>query len=103
MTQEQILADVARALRECFPDRADVVLREIEARFTAPALVEDPDAGTAEVFLHGTDAYAWYDRSGWGMAFEFVRAMRRLADAGYRGDVRIRIHARREPGAPAGA
>lgn len=32
MTRDQLLADLARAIRTCFPDRADEMLREIEAR-----------------------------------------------------------------------
>lgn len=32
MTRDQLLADLARAIRACFPDRADALLRELEAR-----------------------------------------------------------------------
>lgn len=32
MTRDQLLADLTRALRTCFPDRADEMLRELEMR-----------------------------------------------------------------------
>lgn len=32
MTRDQLLADLARAIRTCFPDRADGMLSELEAR-----------------------------------------------------------------------
>lgn len=32
MTRDQLLADLTRAIRTCFPDRADEMLRELEAR-----------------------------------------------------------------------
>lgn len=32
MTRDQLLADLTRALRSCFPDRADEILRELETR-----------------------------------------------------------------------
>jgi diguanylate cyclase (GGDEF)-like protein len=32
MTRDQLLADLSRAVRSCFPDRADEILRELESR-----------------------------------------------------------------------
>lgn len=96
MTQEQILADAQRALRECFPERADAVFREIESRFAEPKAIRDEDGKRVEIRLQGTGPYAWPDRTGWGLSFEFLRAMRRLQDEGFKGDVRVTIVAARE-------
>ena len=94
MTREQILSDTARALRECFPEKADAILREIEARFADPP-APLRDAESVDILLSGSGPYAWPDRTGWGLAFEFMRAMQRLSDAGFAGDVRVTLHATR--------
>ncbi|HVO29553.1 MAG TPA: hypothetical protein VMV18_02405 [bacterium] len=96
MNRVQLLTDVARALNECFPDRAEGMIRAVEARFRDPD-VPPPGAERQPpiVLLAGGDV-AWSERSDNGLAYEFIRTMRRLAEAGYRGDVRVVIEAAKE-------
>ena len=96
MTREQILADTSRAVRECFPDRADAILREIESRFRSEEIVEFKDGKRVELKISASGATAWPERSGWGLAFEFMRAMQRLHEQGLRGDVRVTIVASKD-------
>ena len=91
MTREQILADTTRAVRQAFPERADAILREIEARFAVDPIVARSDDQRVELTIPASGATAWPERSGWGLAFEFVRAMQRLQQQGCRGDVRVTI------------
>ena len=36
ITRDQLLADVCRALRECYPDRADKMIADLERRIPSP-------------------------------------------------------------------
>jgi hypothetical protein len=62
--EDLLLAQVARALRSCYPETGDMMFREIERRFPAPVGYHNPNRGVTPVAFHGPRLAGTFDASG---------------------------------------